>query len=176
MKTYGSVEEMRDEYARVKARLTQPENAVDDPPPPKVVRIMPKADEPQPTITVLEYKPEPNKTKIFWHEVIEVVEQETNLSAFDFMSPRRNQDLMTARMLVYALATDCCPHMSYSAIGRLAHKDHTTIMHGAPRGRQHPSYLKLKTALLSRLNQPSVDGEEAGLEVSLAPQADPLGR
>lgn len=175
MKTYSSVQEMREEYARVKARLTQPENAVVDPPPPKYVRVMPKSPEPQPEVTALEYKPELNKTKVWWHEVIEVVEQETGISAFDFMSPRRQKDLMDARMLVYALATDCCPHMSYSSIGRLAHKDHSTIMHGAPKGRLHPAYQKLKTALLSRLNPPSVDFEETGLS-SPDPQVDPLGR
>jgi len=162
MKTYSSVEEMREEYARIRARLENPANAVE----PVIVpsRRPAPIDEPEvwsEQVIEIEHKLEVNKTRIWWHEIIDVVEQETGISAFDFMSVRRHQPLLEARLLVYALAADCCPHLSLAAIGRLAHKDHTTIMHGAPKGRLHPAYQKLKTALLSRLEPPSVDEEGA---------------
>jgi len=160
MKTYSSVEEMRQEYARIRARLEQPKNAIAESKP-QLVELEP---EPEPVVwTVdvikIEHKPEFNKTKIWWHEIIDVVEEDCGISAFDFMSVRRNKDLMAPRLLVYALAADCCPHLSLMAIGRLAHKDHSTILKGAIKGRQHPEYQKLKTALLSRLNPPSGDPE-----------------
>ena len=180
MKTYGSVEEMREEYARIRARLENPANAVEEPvsQPSQCSRPVMEAagDAWAVEVVQMEHKPEPNKSRIWWHEVIEIVEQETEISAFDFMGPRRNKALLNARLLVYALASDCCPHMTYSSIGRLAHKDHTTIMHGAPNGRLHPSYQKLKAALLSRLNPPSVDEPGVEPEISPDPQVDPLGR
>jgi chromosomal replication initiation ATPase DnaA len=163
MKTYSSVEEMREEYARVRARLLQPENAIKElvTQASKMRAVEISAAPAVWTIDVvkLERKPETYKTKIWWHEVIDVVEEEVGIAAFDFMGPRRNQHLLQARLLVYALAADCCTHLSLAAIGRLANKDHTTIMHGAPKGRLHPAYQKLKTALLSRLSPPSGDPE-----------------
>ncbi len=162
MRTYGSVEEMREEYARVRARLERPAHAIIESLP---QNISPPPAEPKAPevwcveVIKLEQKPEIYKTKIWWHEVIDVVEEEVGIAAFDFMGPRRNQHLLQARLLVYALAADCCTHLSLAAIGRLANKDHTTIMHGAPKGRLHPAYQKLKTALLSRLSPPSGDPE-----------------
>ena len=108
-------------------------------------------------IVKLEYKLNGIKTKIFWQEIIEIVEQDVGIPAFDFMSVRREKRLADPRLLVYALTADCCPYLSLPAIGRLAHRDHTTILKGRIRGRQHPSYQKLKAALLSRLSLPSVD-------------------
>ena len=156
MKTYSSVEEMQQEYARIRAQFETP-NAM----------VVQQTSEPEKTaprqevnpiiyqmqVIKLEHKAEAVKTKIWWHEIIDIVEHDTGISAFDFMSVRRNKKLSDARLLVYALASDCCPHLSLSSIGRLANKDHTTILKGVPKGRQHPSYALLKETLLSRLDQ-----------------------
>jgi hypothetical protein len=137
---------------------------------PKITIIKPTVDPIiyQVEIIKLEHKPEAVKTKIWWHEIIDIVEQDVGISAFEFMSVRRDKRLSDARLLVYALAADCCPHLSLAAIGRLASKDHTTVLKGRLGGRQNPSYQKLKAALLSRLTKPSVDEEEAALPLTSA--------
>jgi hypothetical protein len=160
MKTYSSVEEMRQEYARIRARLEAPSTAG-----------IPQIHEPDPVpfvhrveIIKLEHKPDFVKTKIWWHEIIDIVEQEVGIPAFEFMSVRRNKKLSDARLLVYALAADCCPHLSLAAIGRLADKDHTTVLKGRLGGRRHPSYALLKETLLNRLDQfkPKAEAVESG--------------
>lgn len=157
MKTYSSVEEMRQEYARIRARLEAPSTVGI----PQIHELDSVPFVHKVEIVKLEHKPDFVKTKIWWHEIIDIVEQEVGIPAFEFMSVRRNKKLSDARLLVYALAADCCPHLSLVAIGRLADKDHTTVMKGRLGGRQNPSYQKLKAALLSRLTKPSVDTEEA---------------
>lgn len=160
MKTYSSVEEMQQEYARIRVKL---ENPFVNYPVQTCEQFVPELEptvDPviqQVKIVKLEYKPNGIKTKIFWQEIIEIVEQDVGIPAFDFMSVRREKRLADPRLLVYALTADCCPYLSLPAIGRLAHRDHTTILKGRIRGRQHPSYQKLKAALLSRLSLPSVD-------------------
>ena len=156
MKTYSSVEEMQQEYARIRARLENPPAmVVKQPSEPKITIIKPTVDPVVYQIEVikLEHKPDVIKTKIWWHEVVDIVEYDVGIPAFEFMSVRRNKTLSDARLLVYALAADCCPHLSLAAIGRLANKDHTTVLKGRLKGRQHPSYALLKETLLNRLDQ-----------------------
>lgn len=168
MKTYSSVEEMQQEYARIRARLENPPTVeVEQPSEPKITIIKPTVDPIiyQVEIIKLEHRPEAVKTKIWWHEIIDIVEQDVGISAFEFMSVRRDKRLSDARLLVYALAADCCPHLSLAAIGRLANKDHTTVMKGRAKGQRHPSYALLKETLLNRLDQFNVKlkaGESGG--------------
>ena len=166
MKTYNSVEEMRQEYARIRGRLENPPAVVvKQPSEPSIPARKPAIDSMvyQMEIVKLEHKPDVIKTKIWWHEIVDIVEYDVGIPAFEFMSVRRNKKLSDARLLVYALAADCCPHLSLAAIGRLANKDHTTVLKGRLGGRQNPSYQKLKAALLSRLTKPNVNEEEAAL-------------
>jgi hypothetical protein len=168
MKTYSSVEEMQQEYARIRARLEAPMIVGSDETfEPKIKIIKPTVNPIiyQVEVVKLEHKPEAVKTKIWWHEIIDIVEQDVGIPAFEFMSVRRDKRLSDARLLVYALAADCCPHLSLAAIGRLANKDHTTVLKGRAKGQRHPSYALLKETLLNRLDQFNVKletGESGG--------------
>ena len=52
--------------------------------------------------------------------------------ANSILAPRRHKEAMYNRMLVYLIAHDYC-QLSYSAIGRVLNRDHTTVIHGVKR-------------------------------------------
>ena len=55
-----------------------------------------------------------------------------NCQANSILAPRRHKEAMYNRMLVYLIAHDYC-QLSYSAIGRVLNRDHTTVIHGVKR-------------------------------------------
>lgn len=55
-----------------------------------------------------------------------------NVEKTALLSPRRNADLPLARFAAYKLARDMTNY-SLPTIGRVYHRDHTTVMHGLKR-------------------------------------------
>jgi chromosomal replication initiation ATPase DnaA len=83
--------------------------------------------------------------------MVELVERRTGISRGEILGPRRVLEVIKARHLLWGLAYICAPHLSVAQIGRLSNRDHTTILHGFRKGREHPLYEELKAELLSRL-------------------------
>jgi hypothetical protein len=149
-------------YDAVKARLNGPrtvKNVVVLSKPPKEKDPIPEPPKPivepiLPIPTIGMPPPdfvEPPKIRIFWNEMVELVERRTGISRGEILGPRRVLEVIKARHLLWGLAYICAPHLSVAQIGRLSNRDHTTILHGFRKGREHPLYEELKAELLSRL-------------------------
>ena len=99
-----------------------------------------------------------NLPKIWLEELTSLVSNYTHMSPTTIWSRRRDRDVVCARFLIWALAREFCYQHSLPTIGRYCGRDHTTILHGAARGKKLPAYPELvrqvKAILEVRVGEP----------------------
>jgi hypothetical protein len=176
MLAFASVEEMQAHYRAVKARIevgrpkfrklpaqTVPE--VDLPPP---------QPDPEPVLELLspwdangnpvrEKKPvrpaeiieeEPIQLpKIWLQELTDLVCEHTGITQKLIWCPRRTQEIVKARFLIWALAREFCHQHSLPTIGRFCGRDHTTVLHGCREGKKLPAYPELARVVQAILDK-----------------------
>jgi len=84
-----------------------------------------------------------NIPKIWLEEITSLVSDYTKLSPSLIWSHRRDRELVSARFLIWSLAREFCHQHSLPSIGKWCGRDHTTILHGAARGKKLPAYPEL---------------------------------
>jgi hypothetical protein len=60
--------------------------------------------------------------------IISYVALRTGISAADIVGPRRTRDIVAARRIAIRLVHEHCAHLTFAGIGRVFHRDHTTIL------------------------------------------------
>lgn len=73
--------------------------------------------------------------------IIRLVALRTGVSADDIIGPRRHRPIAAARKAAIKLVHSHCPHLSMPAIGRIFHRDHTTILFSLGRTARKSSYV-----------------------------------
>lgn len=172
MLAFESVEEMQAHYRAVKARIevgrpkfrklpveAAPEPA--QPLPPQTTPELPPVAENLGLVSpwdingnpVKEKKPVklfeiiPEKPvqlpKIWLQEITDLVCEYTGISHTLIWCPRRTQEIVKARFLIWALAREFCHQHSLPTIGKFSRRDHTTILHGCREGKKLPAYPEL---------------------------------
>jgi hypothetical protein len=81
--------------------------------------------------------------KIWLQELTDLVCEYTGIDRILIWCPRRTQEIVKARFLVWALAREFCHQHSLPSIGRFCGRDHTTILHGCREGKKLPAYPEL---------------------------------
>jgi len=148
---WSSREELKRHYDEISRRLWSagaPEQAVANvavvakPPPP----APPPPPEPSSVIT---FKPLLSAMpRINFHDVADVVSEEVRLAPSMIFARRRNEVIVTARHLAWALAREKCPHLSLPIIGRVSgNYDHSSVLNGARNGQKHEAFERLCSRL-----------------------------
>lgn len=102
---------------------------------------------PQPTEPIL--VPEPRFT---FQEIVKVVLQITHLTKGQLFARRRLKNITDSRHLLWALSRNLLLHMSLPQIAQASGSwDHTTVLHGARRGLEHPDYARAHAYLMDVL-------------------------
>jgi chromosomal replication initiation ATPase DnaA len=65
--------------------------------------------------------------------IVRLVALRRDVSPDDIIGPRRDRHLVAARYEAIRLVKDHCPHLSYPGIGRVFHRDHTSILNALGR-------------------------------------------
>lgn len=81
--------------------------------------------------------------KIWLQELTDLVCDYTGIDPLVIWCPRRTQDIVKARFLIWALAREFCYQHSLPTIGRFCGRDHTTVLHGCREGKKLPAYPEL---------------------------------
>ena len=83
------------------------------------------------------------RPKIWLEEIVALVCLEVNMDPNQIWSNRRHREFVYPRWLVWALAREFCWQHSLPSIGKFCERDHTTVMHGANKGKKNPAYPEL---------------------------------
>jgi len=81
--------------------------------------------------------------KIWLQELTDLVCEYTDIPLNMIWCPRRTQEIVKARFLIWALAREFCHQHSLPTIGRFCRRDHTTVLHGSREGKKLPAYPEL---------------------------------
>lgn len=155
---FKSPEELLEHYAAVRRRINAPrpttvtiKPAEIEKEPPIAKMVVPSAQQiirlSAPKIMTKTNVP-PDKVKIIWEEVLDLVCHHTGYDQRSIFAQRREKPLVHARFLLWALAKNHCHHLSLPQIGkRSGNRDHTTILHGVRQGVHLPRYAMLDQKL-----------------------------
>jgi hypothetical protein len=91
--------------------------------------------------------------KIWLQELTDLVCEHTGITQKLIWCPRRTQEIVKARFLIWALAREFCHQHSLPTIGRFCGRDHTTILHGCREGRKLPAYPELARTVQAILDK-----------------------
>jgi len=136
---FHSREELKRHYDEISRRLWSA--GTPEPPATRPI-VIPVQPPPPPEPEVIKFTPLPIAVpRINFNDVLDVVASELGMAPAMICARRRNNAIVTARHLMWALARQKCTHLSLPIIGRLTGNfDHSSVLNGARNGEKHEAF------------------------------------